>query len=116
MPKKKGPHKPAAKGAAPEFPPNCIKAWRVFRGMTVAELAEAAGMSDGNLSEIENRKQGYSADGLMRLAKALKVDTGTLLNVDPSQSPALWSLWLAASQSQREHITELAQTVVKTKR
>jgi DNA-binding XRE family transcriptional regulator len=51
-----------------------IRTFRTYRKMTVSELAEAAGISQPYLSEIESGKKTGSVDVLKRIASALKVD------------------------------------------
>ncbi len=51
-----------------------IRTYRNYRKMTVSELAEAAGISQPYLSEIESGKKTGSVDVLKRIASALKVD------------------------------------------
>lgn len=82
--------------------------------MTVEELAEAAEMSTGNLSALENRRQGHSDAGLNRLAKALKTTPGALLNVNPSSEEAgdFWALWERASPKDRQTLTIMAERLV----
>ena len=82
--------------------------------MTVEELSEAAGMSTGNLSALENRRQGYSDSGLERLAKALKTTTSALLTVDPSSGATgdFWALWERASPKDRETLTIMAGRLI----
>lgn len=56
-----------------------IRSFRNYRGMTISELAGAAGISQPYLSEIENGKKTGSVDVLKRIAKALKVDLDDLV-------------------------------------
>jgi DNA-binding XRE family transcriptional regulator len=56
-----------------------IRSFRNYRGMTISELAGAAGISQPYLSEIENGKKTGSIDVLKRIAKALKVDLDDLV-------------------------------------
>lgn len=51
-----------------------IRTYRTYRGMGVSELAEAAGISQPYLSEIESGKKTGSADVLKRIATALRVE------------------------------------------
>jgi DNA-binding XRE family transcriptional regulator len=53
---------------------NSVRVFRTYRKMTVSELAEAAGISQPYLSEIESGKKTGSVDVLKRIATALKVD------------------------------------------
>lgn len=94
-----------------------LKAWRKFRKLTVAELAEAADMSVGNVSEMENLRQGYSPEGLVKLAKALRTSTGALLMVDPLQpsTESIWFAWERATADQKQKLAEIAQTIIKTR-
>lgn len=116
MPKIKGrPHSKKPAQQRPLHPTHFIKEWRIFRGMTVAALAEAAEMSIGNLSELENRRQGYSDETLWKLAKALKTTPGALLNVDPTGNGTgdFWPIWERASETQRQKITDAAKIILR---
>src|SRR5437016_6511061 len=48
-----------------------VKQWREFRNLTQEQLAERAGMSVGNISQLERGLQGYSMQGLEALSQAL---------------------------------------------
>ena len=56
-----------------------IRVYRKYRGMTMVELAKAAGISQPHLSDIENGKKTGSVDVLKRIAVALKVDLDDLV-------------------------------------
>ncbi|MFC3074112.1 helix-turn-helix domain-containing protein [Shinella pollutisoli] len=61
-----------------------IRTFRNYRKMTVSELADAAGISQPYLSEIEAGKKTGSVDVLKRIAKALRVDLDDLIvEVEP---------------------------------
>ncbi len=51
-----------------------IRTYRTYRKMSVSDLAEAAGISQPYLSEIESGKKTGSVDVLKRIAAALNVD------------------------------------------
>ncbi|QFY59380.1 helix-turn-helix transcriptional regulator [Rhizobium grahamii] len=51
-----------------------IRTYRIYRKMTATELAEAVGISQPYLSDIENGKKSGSVDVLKRIAVALRVD------------------------------------------
>ena len=51
-----------------------IRTFREYRGMSVTELAEAAGISQPYLSEIEGGKKTGSVNVLKRIATVLRVD------------------------------------------
>nr|WP_299497603.1 helix-turn-helix transcriptional regulator [uncultured Rhizobium sp.] len=55
-----------------------IRTFRKYRGLTAAELAEAAGMSEPDVYDLENGKRTGDVDVLKRIATALKVDLDDL--------------------------------------
>lgn len=73
-------------------------------------------MSKSNISQLEQGRQGYSQEGLERLADALQCEPGQLLTVDPSKDDAIWSIWERAGQAQREEIVSHAQYVLEKAR
>jgi len=56
-----------------------LKTARLEAGFTLPQLADAAGISKGNLSKIECHASNLSVSTLMRLAKALKTRPCKLL-------------------------------------
>lgn len=58
---------------------NSVAVFRKYRGLTVSELAAAAGISQPYLSEIEAGKKTGSVDVLKRIAGVLKVDLDDLV-------------------------------------
>lgn len=102
----------------PKAPPqrrrHFIKQWREFRHLTQEQLAERTGMSNNNISQLENFKQNYSAEGLEAIAEALNTEPGLLLMVDPTKDDAMWSIWERAKPGEKAMIVDLARTVVKT--
>jgi transcriptional regulator with XRE-family HTH domain len=89
-----------------------IKEWRKYRRLTQEQLAERAGMTPNNLSQLENHKQRYSAEGLERLAEALQAEPAQLLMVDPSKDDAIWSIWERAKPAERQQIIAVARALV----
>lgn len=90
-----------------------LKEWREYRGLTQEQLAERVGMSVSNVSQLERGLQGYSQDGLEKLAEALQCEPGHLHMVDPSRDDAIWSIWEQAQEGQRREILGFAKGVVK---
>lgn len=59
---------------------NRIRSLRLARGLTIRQLAAAAGGYDpGNLSRIERGIQAFSTDSLQSIANALRVPVSVLL-------------------------------------
>ena len=71
------PHESVRRLLAGESP---CKVWREHRGLTQAELAQAAGLSQPAIAQIESgqRKPGVAA--LQKLAKALGLDMDDLVD------------------------------------
>jgi DNA-binding XRE family transcriptional regulator len=53
---------------------NRVVVWREHRGMTAKELAEAAGITQPYLSQIETGKRDGTVGTMKKIAAALKVD------------------------------------------
>lgn len=92
-----------------------IREWRKYRELSQEVLAERAGMTANNLSQLENYKQSYSAEGLERLAEALHCEPAQLLMVDPSKDDAIWSIWERAKPAERQQIVTIAKALVGQK-
>ncbi len=90
-----------------------LKQWREYRGLTQEALADRVGMSVSNISQLERGLQGYSDDGLSALGEALQCEPGQILNVDPTDENAIWSLWERAAPAQRQVILDVAKGLVK---
>jgi transcriptional regulator with XRE-family HTH domain len=88
----------------PPFRPTFIRQWRKKRGYTIEQCAEMAGMSKGNLSNIETGKTGYNQATLEALAEALRCEPVDLLIRNPADPDGLWSLWDTAKPAQRKAI------------
>ena len=58
---------------------NRIGVWREYRGLTMSTLAEAAGISQSYLSDIENGKKDGSVKVLKRIAQALNTDVDLIV-------------------------------------
>ena len=56
-----------------------VKVWREHRGLTQAQLAERAGVTQGAVAQIESGKRRGSVDLLRKLAAALEVDVDDLI-------------------------------------
>lgn len=73
------------------------------------------GWSKGNVSQLETGAQGYSQEGLEKLAEVLQCEPGQLLNVDPTKDDAIWSIWERAGEGERDKIMDYAKLVVTAK-
>jgi transcriptional regulator with XRE-family HTH domain len=79
----------AESGALERYLGNAIRDLRQRHGLTIAEVADRAGISRGMLSKIENAQTATSLDSLHRLAQALGVSLSTLFrNYDVPEGSA----------------------------
>jgi DNA-binding XRE family transcriptional regulator len=58
---------------------NRVKAWRLYRGMTLDQLGKATGMSKSYLSQIENGRRAGAIDKLKLISAALKLTLDDLV-------------------------------------
>jgi transcriptional regulator with XRE-family HTH domain len=78
-----------ASGTLERYLGNAIRDLRLRHGLTIAEVADRAGISRGMLSKIENAQTATSLDALHRLAQALGVSLATLFrNYDVPEGSA----------------------------
>ena len=56
-----------------------VRAWREYRGWTLAELAAQTGMAPDAIAQIETRRENGSIQSLNRLARALGVPLESLI-------------------------------------
>lgn len=89
-----------------------LREWRKYRQLTQEQLAARVGWSVGNVSQLEQGKQGYSDEGLALLSDALNCTPGQILDVDPTNDDAIWSLWERAKPGQRQTLLEVAREMV----
>lgn len=73
---------------AAERVPNTIRAWREFRGLTVAQLARKSGLSAQSIADLESGARETSDKLLHQLADVLAVGPGLLLNTTPADRTA----------------------------
>jgi transcriptional regulator with XRE-family HTH domain len=97
----------------PRGRPHFIRQWRKHRGYTQEQLAEMAGMSPGNLSQIENRKQDYTQSTLEALAEALNCEPADLLVRNPADPEGIWSLWDRAGEAERRQIVAVIEGLLR---
>jgi transcriptional regulator with XRE-family HTH domain len=95
--------------------PNHLKAWREFRGMSQAALAERVGTNQNMIGYLESGERGLSAKWLRKLAPALNTTPGHLLDHDPTEMDAdIIDIWMHADQRQRRQLSDIARTLIRT--
>ena len=68
-----------------------VKAIRTELGMTTTALAQKVGISQAQISRLENGQQGFRSETLVKLARALKVPPFRLFMTDKE-----WAKWQRA--------------------
>ena len=58
---------------------NPVRVLRAYRGLTLQEVADACGVSNPHISQIEKGKRSMSVELLKKVANALRVDAERLL-------------------------------------
>ncbi len=95
--------------------PNYLQAWRLYRDMTQAELAEKVGTNQNMIGYLESGERGLSAKWLRKLAPALNTTPGMLLDHNPNDLSAdILDIWGSADIRQRRQIADIAKTIVRT--
>jgi transcriptional regulator with XRE-family HTH domain len=97
-----------------EFRRTFIREWRQHRNLTLEQLAGRLEMTASLLSMLERGQRGYRQETLEAIADALQTDTGSLIMRNPKDNDAIWSIWDHAKLGERQMITEIARTIVKT--
>ena len=73
---------------------NYLRAWREYRGLTQAQLADIIGTEGSVIGLLESGDRGLSDKWLRRLAPALETTPGLLLDFAPAEvDPAMLKLW-----------------------
>lgn len=93
--------------------PNNLKAWREYRNLSQAELAEKVGTNANMISYLEAGERGLSLKWLRRLAPALDTNVGMLAQYDPNDLSAdLIEIWATLSTREQGRLLEIAKLVV----
>lgn len=89
--------------------PNHIKAWREHRGMTQSDLADAVKTTAGMISLLERGERTLSDRWLNKIATALQVTRGTLLDRGPGPTAEIFELWDHLDNAGRRAVIRVAR-------
>jgi transcriptional regulator with XRE-family HTH domain len=101
-------------GRMPTKQPFRLRAWRKHRGLTIEKLAEKAGMSVGNLSDLERGKVSYNQNHLEHFAELLNCTPADLIIRDPKDAEGIWNIWDELKPVERTQLVEIGKTIRKT--
>lgn len=80
-----------------------LQAWREYRGMTQEELAEQVGTYSGQISLLENGKRQLTVRWLHKLADALQIAPGWLLDHHPREiNPEIYDIWYRIPDAKKQ--------------
>lgn len=96
----------------PPHRPTNIRRWRQKSGLSLDQLAEKAKVDKGNLSKMERGLLPYNQEVMERVAEALGVTVGDLIEREPDHAPALWTTLRRASPEQQRLIERMAAAVI----
>src|SRR5580658_6026060 len=95
---------------------NFLRAWREYRRMTQAQLAEAVDTTGAVISLLEAGHRGLSDKWLRKLAPVLGTSPGHLLDVDPNDvSSDILEVWAGVPEDNREQVLNIIKTFVTLK-
>ena len=93
---------------------NHLKAWREYRGLTQAKLAEMIGTTGPVISLLEAGERRLSDKWLMKLAPALQTRPGHLLEMDPADvDNDINEIWLKIPQEHHDQAREVLKTFLR---
>ena len=94
--------------------PNHLAAWREYRKLTQAALANMVGTNANMIGYLESGERGLSAKWLRRLAPALDTTPGMLLDHNPLDLSAdVIDIWSHADLRQKRQLSDIARALVK---
>jgi transcriptional regulator with XRE-family HTH domain len=95
--------------------PNHLRAWREWANLSQQRLAEMAGTSFQVIGYLERGRTQLSAKWLRRLAPAIGITPGLLLDHDPAELDRdLIDTWVKATPRERKQIAEIAVAITRT--
>jgi transcriptional regulator with XRE-family HTH domain len=91
--------------------PNNLRAWREHRGFTVAQLAKKSGVSAQTITGVESGEMDLSVKLLNKLADALSVTSGYVLDHEPGDAdPTIFETVKAIPKERRGQALEILKT------
>src|SRR5271155_3597775 len=91
--------------------PNFLRAWREYRGLTQAQLAESVDTTGAVISLLESGQRGLSDKWLRRLAPVLGTTPGHLLDIDPNEAPSdILEVWNNIPEENRDQARSILET------
>lgn len=97
------------------MPRHYLKEWREFAEISQDELAERVNTTKGVISLLENGHRGLSDKWAYKLADALDVRAGWLLDFDPSEVPTdILRTWMDIKDGDRPQALKVLRSFAAT--
>lgn len=94
--------------------PNYLREWRIFRGLTQQQLADAVDTNANMIQYLESGERGLSAKWLRRLAPVLNTTCGMILEHNPNDLDSdIIEIWATASNREKRQIADIAKAVLR---
>lgn len=98
-------------------PANHLRAWREFRLLTQAQLAERIDTTANVISQLESGVRGLSHKWLVKLAPALGTTPGFLLDHDPKGIDREWTETVeGVPESRRDEAIQILRVLTTPRR
>jgi transcriptional regulator with XRE-family HTH domain len=92
-------------------PPNNLRVWREYRGLSVSELAKKAKTSAQTITDLESGAVELSRKWLDTLAPPLNTTPGRLLDLNPYENdPEILDTFSAIPKERRPQVLQIIQT------
>lgn len=92
-----------------------LREWRVHRDLTQEALADAMGISEAYLSDIENGKKRYNQEMMEKAAQALDTTPADIISRPPAENEAtsvdIWALWNSLDPEDRQRAAVIISTL-----
>lgn len=96
-------------------PPHFLKEWREHKQLTQEQLADLVGTDKSVISLLESGGRGLSDKWARRLAEALQIKPGWLLDHSPDSLPtSIFEVWAAIPDDRQAQAIRVLQTFTKT--
>lgn len=97
--------------------PNHLRAWREYRKLSQARLAEMAGTSANMIQYLESGERGLSLKWLRRLAPALQTTPGMISDHDPNDLDSdIIEIWATRSPDEKRQIARVIDALADERR
>jgi transcriptional regulator with XRE-family HTH domain len=94
---------------------NYLREWRLFKGLTLEELADKVGTNKSVIHLLENEKRPLSAKWLRKLADALGTTPGRILDVNPNETSAeVLDIWDHIAAADRPRAVRILKSLTGT--